>query len=402
MKKLFNLVAIALAGILVTGMVSCKDDVVIEVATTSLEFDAAGVAAEGASVKVTGSAWNATSGEEWITITPASGVDGGSFTVTVTANEGGLREGSVVVAGTDGGDSKTVTVSQAALEVVIEAAPTALEFDATGLAAEEALVTVTGSDWTAASAEEWITVTPASGKDGESFTVTVTAADAARTGSIMVESTVEGVEAATVNVSQTAPIAVTGVELDAAKGHLILTDETKLTMTLTATVLPTDAGNQAVIWESSDSAIATVDNGVVTAVAPGTATITVTTDDGNFPAKCAITVTEFGFIIADTNLPAKMGWEAAQTACPEGWRIPSGEELQCMCRTYHSEGGDPPQFPSWPIDLAYWSSDTAAGIFGGETGAVVNFYTLTDPDCKLTGAMMNDQLLYVRCIQDVE
>ena len=53
---------------------------------------------------------------------------------------------------------------------------------------------------------------------------------------------------------------------------------TSNTATLTATVQPGNATNQNVTWSSSDGAVATVDaNGNVTAVAPGTAAITVTT-----------------------------------------------------------------------------------------------------------------------------
>src|SRR5699024_3157277 len=51
--------------------------------------------------------------------------------------------------------------------------------------------------------------------------------------------------------------------------------------TLTATITPGNATNQNVTWKSSDTKVATVDNGLVTAVAEGTATITVTTTDGN-------------------------------------------------------------------------------------------------------------------------
>lgn len=61
--------------------------------------------------------------------------------------------------------------------------------------------------------------------------------------------------------------------------------------TLTATVKPTNATNQSVTWTSSNKAVAAVDeNGNVTAVAPGTATITVTTLNGRHTATCEITV----------------------------------------------------------------------------------------------------------------
>lgn len=61
--------------------------------------------------------------------------------------------------------------------------------------------------------------------------------------------------------------------------------------TLTATITPSNATNQNVTWKSSDTKVATVDNGLVTAVAEGTATITVTTTDGNFQDTCTVTVT---------------------------------------------------------------------------------------------------------------
>ena len=66
------------------------------------------------------------------------------------------------------------------------------------------------------------------------------------------------------------------------------------TSQLTATVLPTNASNKAVTWSTNNSQVATVNsNGRVTAVAPGTATITATTTDGtNLSASCVVTVTE--------------------------------------------------------------------------------------------------------------
>ncbi len=60
--------------------------------------------------------------------------------------------------------------------------------------------------------------------------------------------------------------------------------------TLVATVNPSDADNKNVSWSSSNANVVTVDNGVVTAVNTGTATITVATVDGGKTAECIVTV----------------------------------------------------------------------------------------------------------------
>jgi WD40 repeat protein len=63
------------------------------------------------------------------------------------------------------------------------------------------------------------------------------------------------------------------------------------TETLTAIVSPTNAVNKAVAWSSNNTSVATVDSdGVVTAVSPGTAIVTVTTVDGGKTATCTVYV----------------------------------------------------------------------------------------------------------------
>ena len=81
-------------------------------------------------------------------------------------------------------------------------------------------------------------------------------------------------------------IPTTGITLDQTSGTLTEGD----TVTLTATVSPDNASNKAVTWETSNSAVATVVDGVVTALKAGTATITAKTADGNFSATYALTV----------------------------------------------------------------------------------------------------------------
>lgn len=63
------------------------------------------------------------------------------------------------------------------------------------------------------------------------------------------------------------------------------------TVTLSASVLPANAGNTNVFWGSSNDAVAIVSNGVVTGISAGTATITATAADGSgHSANCTVTV----------------------------------------------------------------------------------------------------------------
>ena len=100
----------------------------------------------------------------------------------------------------------------------------------------------------------------------------------------------ENGESEKVNVPafKTKPINVTGVTLD--KSTLSL--EVGATATLNATIAPSNASYKAVGFTSSDDTVATVDNdGLVTAVAPGTADITVESiEDGSKTAVCEVTV----------------------------------------------------------------------------------------------------------------
>ena len=79
-------------------------------------------------------------------------------------------------------------------------------------------------------------------------------------------------------------ISVTGVTLSLNVLGLTVGGNTTLTITIT----PGNATNKAVTWSSSDPAVATVVNGLVTAVSPGTATITVKTVDGGKTATCTV------------------------------------------------------------------------------------------------------------------
>lgn len=90
-------------------------------------------------------------------------------------------------------------------------------------------------------------------------------------------------------------IVVTGISISATETTLEIGE----TATLVATVEPADATDATVTWSSSDEAVATVSaEGVVTAVAEGTATITAAC--GDFKAECVVTVLAHAPIVAET------------------------------------------------------------------------------------------------------
>ena len=100
--------------------------------------------------------------------------------------------------------------------------------------------------------------------------------------------TKDGSKTATCTVTVINPtIAVVSISLDKTTLDLLQGS----TYALTATITPADATNKEIAWSSSDTSIATVENGKVTAVSSGSATITATTKDGGIKATCNVNVT---------------------------------------------------------------------------------------------------------------
>ena len=124
-------------------------------------------------------------------------------------------------------------------------------------------------------------------------------------------------------------ISVTGVSLDESS----ITLDVGGSKTLTATVTPDNATNKKVRWTSDNETVATVsEDGVVTAVAGGTAVITATTHDGLFTATCTVTVNApdaAPSITTDTLPNGKVGEAYSQTLTANGtapitWSIDGG------------------------------------------------------------------------------
>ena len=193
-------------------------------------------------------------------------VGGGPATVTVTTNDGGFQA------------DLAVTVTVAADGVTIDAPQTSIGTGQTmQLTANVSPADATNTTVTWESDNDAIATVDANGlltgvAEGTA-TITVTTDDGDFTD--------------TQDIDVVAPVDVTGVAIDQASQTI----DAGTTLNLSATVSPTDATNQVVQWSSDDETVVTVDSsGLVTAVGGGTATVTATTDDGDFTDAIAITV----------------------------------------------------------------------------------------------------------------
>ncbi len=180
-------------------------------------------------------------------------------------------------------------------QLTVTAAPTDSVADTGGT------VTLTiNSDtaWSVSSNATWAAVSPTSGPKGAgsvTVNVAVNTTSSPRTATIEVYATDSADLKQTITINQKAQapatIAVTGVSLDKSNETLTASGAT---LSLTATVAPTNASNQSVTWESSAPGVASVSGSgltaTVTPVTAGSATISVKTVDGNFTASCNVTV----------------------------------------------------------------------------------------------------------------
>ena len=227
--------------------------------------------------------WHATIGEtkavDWITVVPMSG-DAGTVTMTVTVQPNTTyEERKATVTILCGGQQATIQIVQAGLPIPVESVT--LDKEKLELTTgESAMLTATVKPDNAAdksvqwssSAEDVATVS-ASGR--------VTAVSAGE--AVITAKAGEKTAACTVVVS---PVVVQVDTLSLDKTELALTEGESAT--LVATVGPEDATDKTVTWNSSDPAVATVEDGKVTAVAAGEAVITAKA--GEKTAECKGTV----------------------------------------------------------------------------------------------------------------
>ena len=198
-----------------------------------------------------------------------SAIAAGTTTITVTTTDGNKTASCAV----------TVTAPAAPIEVNSISLKSATTIS---IGASETLtVTYDPVDANTNKALTWSSSNTSVATVDENGKVTGVAA-----GTATITATTANGKTATCTVTVQA-VAVTGVTLSKTSVSLQIGG----TETLTATIAPADATNKNVTWESSNTAVATVNNGQVKGIAAGSATITVKTVDGEKTAICSVTVT---------------------------------------------------------------------------------------------------------------
>ena len=193
-----------------------------------------------------------------------TGVAPGSATITATAVDGSGVTGSTTVTVTAALTLVTsVTVNPATANIVVGETQNLTASVAPSDATDPG-ITWSSSDTSVATVTQDGTVTAVS---PGTAVITAAAVDTSRvTGST------------TITVTAPAPTPVTSVTVNPAATSIIVGE----TQALTVTVTPADATQQDVAWTSSNTSIATVtQDGTVTGVAPGSATVTATAVDGS-------------------------------------------------------------------------------------------------------------------------
>ncbi len=137
---------------------------------------------------------------------------------------------------------------------------------------------------------------------------------------------------------------------------------------LKATVFPSNATNQAITWKSSDNAVATVNaNGKVTAVAEGTATITVTTEDGNKTAICTVKVEQIHVTSVKVRGSSEIEVKIGTSVQFEAIILPNNATNQNV---------------SWEVTDTYIGSITANGKFTAKNIGTTNVVVTTEDGGK--------------------
>ncbi len=231
--------------------------------------------------------WDATTNSTWLTLSPTSGTDGG--TVTLTATTRSLSAGTynaIITVNATGAAAVTIpvnlTVAPAPIPPTISASPTNFSFTVqrgSGNPAAQTLnISNTGGGtltWTASDSAAWLALSPASGTGNSTITVTAaTGSLAAGTHSGTITISAPGSRSVSVPVTFTVTAAPVPPAIGASPASLSFTAQQGGSNPTAQTLNISNTGSGALTWTASDSAAwlalspaSGINNGTITVAA---------------------------------------------------------------------------------------------------------------------------------------
>ena len=211
-----------------TCLTGCCEEDSLELSTNSLDFQFAGETKSFVIDSNTG--WKVSSdASSWLTITPSSGSDNGTVTVTATANSL-TKQRTALITVSGGKINQTISVTQGGFVASLDVSTKSIEF--TSPAGENKVDITSNTNWTIekSAATTWLTVSPASGTNNGAITVKATANTTTtnRTATITVKA---GEASQTISVTQSGA----AVTLTVSKSSLSFLASTSLTESFSIT-----------------------------------------------------------------------------------------------------------------------------------------------------------------------
>lgn len=229
---------------------------------------------------------------------PAYALEGNGVSLSMTASQSGIKVGEAVIVTIE--TDKDFTTRGSGMTIYYDAEKLEPDLDSSSAAAPLQINAVTVGGKTAIRVSFMPGLEPATFSAAEPLTqirfkaLAVTGQTSISMGAaylydeMLTEIALEKPAAVNLTIDPAeVNIPVTGISLDKTE----LTIEEGEMEALKATIEPIGASDPAVIWASSDETVAVVSDGVIKALAEGTATITATTKEGEFTASCTVTVT---------------------------------------------------------------------------------------------------------------
>jgi hypothetical protein len=278
------------------------------------------------------STWLVNDNASWITVSPTSGSNNKTLTISVTTNSGSQRSGTVTVSGCS--TSKSISVSQSGITPTLNVTSTSLSLGSTSGSKNTFNITSNVS-WSVSDNATWLSVSPTSGSNNGTITVTASSANTASSSRSATVTVTGGGITKTVTVTQlgtpTTPsltVSTSNLSIANASGSnntFNITSNVSWSVSDNATwlsVSPTNGSNNGTITVTASSAnTASSSRTATVTVTGGGITKTVTVTQLGTPTTPSLTVSTSNLSIANAsgsnntfNITSNVSWSVSDNA----------------------------------------------------------------------------------------